>query len=137
MASRSWGSTRRCLYLGTTISRGCWPRSRTCKRPWPARSRPSTCDDSARDDSRATATQAMTGQGGWPLTVFMTPDKKPFFVGTYFPKQSMQGRMGLLDLLPRIQQAWQNNRHDILESGEDIVKMLQQPPGDYGEAVLS
>jgi len=70
--------------------------------------------------------QAVTGQGGWPLTIVMTPDKKPFFAGTYFPKHSMMGRIGVMDLLPRLQEAWTNNREDIKQSGEDIVKMLQQ-----------
>ncbi|MBP2625784.1 MAG: glycoside hydrolase family 76 [Firmicutes bacterium] len=69
--------------------------------------------------------QAVIGQGGWPLTIVMTPDKKPFFAGTYFPKHSMMGRMGVMDLLPRLQKAWQNNREDIIQSGDDIVELLQ------------
>jgi len=71
------------------------------------------------------ACQAMVGQGGWPLTVLMTPDKKPFFAGTYFPKHSKMGRMGLMELLPRIHQGWHSNRDEILKSSEDIVTMLQ------------
>lgn len=69
--------------------------------------------------------QAMTGQGGWPLTVVMTPDKKPFFVGTYFPKHSHRGRPGLMDILLGLHNAWQTKRAEILESGNEIVKMLQ------------
>ncbi len=46
--------------------------------------------------------QMMTGKGGWPLTVFLTPEKKPFFTGTYLPKESRFGMTGLTDLLPRI-----------------------------------
>ncbi len=45
--------------------------------------------------------QALTGQGGWPLTVIMTPDKKPFFAGTYFPKEARWGRAGLMEILDR------------------------------------
>jgi len=72
--------------------------------------------------------QAMTGQGGWPLTVVMTPDKKPFFAGTYFPKNHKMGRVGLLDLLPQIHNAWQHKRDDIVKTSDDIVQMLQRPP---------
>ena len=71
--------------------------------------------------------QGMTGQGGWPLTVLLTPDMKPFFAGTYFPKHNVRGRMGLLDLLPQIQYGWQNNRDDIVKMGDEVVKMLQRP----------
>ena len=81
--------------------------------------------------------QAVTGQGGWPLTVVMTPDKKPFFAGTYFPKQSMMGRMGVMDLLSRLQTAWKNNRDDIMQSGDDIVKMLQHSKEVNKDAKLS
>lgn len=69
--------------------------------------------------------QAMTGQGGWPLTVVMTPDKKPFFVGTYFPKHSHGRRLGLIDLLVGLSNSWRNNRDEILESGNEIVEILQ------------
>ena len=69
--------------------------------------------------------QAMTGQGGWPLTVVMAPDKKPFFAGTYFPKNNKMGRVGLLELLSEIHNAWQNRRDEILTTGESVVQMLQ------------
>jgi len=69
--------------------------------------------------------QAMTGQGGWPLTVIMTPDKKPFFVGTYFPKHSQRNRPGLMDILLALHDNWQNKREEILQSGNEIVEMLQ------------
>jgi len=57
-----------------------------------------------------TVTQALTGTGGWPMTIIMTPDKKPFFAGTYFPKSSRFGRSGLMELLPEIAEVWQNDR---------------------------
>ncbi|MBS1126879.1 MAG: hypothetical protein H6Q93_868, partial [Nitrospirae bacterium] len=50
--------------------------------------------------------QLMTGSGGWPLTVIMTPDKKPFFAGTYLPKESHFGRIGMMDFVPRIKKMW-------------------------------
>ena len=57
-----------------------------------------------------TVCQALTGHGGWPLTIFMTPDQKPFFAGTYFPKRGRQGMIGLMDLLDRIRKGWQSDR---------------------------
>ncbi len=78
------------------------------------------------DNLYMTVCQMMTGHGGWPLTVLMTPDKKPFFAGTYFPKHSRHGRPGMLDLVPRIQQAWQEERQKLLASAEEITGILQE-----------
>lgn len=69
--------------------------------------------------------QGLTGQGGWPLTVIMTPEKKPFFAGTYFPKHSMYGRNGLTDILNQVSQAWQKERDKVLDAGEKITEALQ------------
>src|SRR5512139_2641186 len=52
------------------------------------------------------ACQSLTGSGGWPLTVFMTPEGKPFFAGTYFPKNTRYGQIGMLELLPKIAAIW-------------------------------
>ena len=71
-----------------------------------------------------TVTQAMTGRGGWPMTVILTPDKKPFFAGTYFPKSSRWGRPGLMDLLPRIVDVWQNDRENVLKNADQITDLL-------------
>ena len=74
--------------------------------------------------------QMMTGQGGWPLTIVMTPDKKPFFAATYIPKERRFSVSGLIDLLPRIVSAWQNQRGDLLRSAETITAALRpQDPG--------
>lgn len=70
--------------------------------------------------------QAMTGSGGWPLTIFMTPEQKPFFAGTYFPKYGGYGRFGLLDLLERIAYLWKNNREELLRAGNQITAALNQ-----------
>jgi uncharacterized protein YyaL (SSP411 family) len=70
--------------------------------------------------------QALTGRGGWPLTVVLTPDKKPFFAGTYFPKSSRFGRPGLLELLPRLSEAWNTGRQDVLQAAENIGISLEQ-----------
>jgi len=85
--------------------------------------------------------QALTGSGGWPLTIVMTPDKKPFFAGTYFPKESRFGRMGLVELVPRIRETWQTRRGDVVKSAEQIAAALAarpRPPagGDVGAAAL-
>jgi uncharacterized protein YyaL (SSP411 family) len=68
--------------------------------------------------------QAMTGHGGWPLTILMMPDKKPFFAGTYFPKRSTFGRAGIIDILSKIAQLWENERPKIIESSSYIYNSL-------------
>lgn len=69
--------------------------------------------------------QAMTGHGGWPLTVIMTPEKKPFFAGTYFPKESKRGMPGLIDVLQQVTELWATERNKVLESGNQVTKALQ------------
>jgi uncharacterized protein YyaL (SSP411 family) len=64
--------------------------------------------------------QLLTGGGGWPLTVFLTPDKKPFFAGTYFPKKSRFGIPGLMDILTRVAEAWKTKSRELLASAEKI-----------------
>lgn len=70
--------------------------------------------------------QAVTGSGGWPLSVFMTPDKKPFFVGTYFPKESRQHRPGFRLVLEQIAAKWKNERDAIHHTGEAIVHAMRE-----------
>ena len=70
--------------------------------------------------------QLVTGQGGWPLTVIMTPEQKPFFVGTYYPKKSYYNMTGLVDILNYISESWISNRKKLVESGEEIIKYLRQ-----------
>ncbi|NMA55002.1 MAG: thioredoxin domain-containing protein [Firmicutes bacterium] len=67
-----------------------------------------------------TACQALTGQGGWPLTIIMTPDKKPFFAGTYFPKESSRGMPGLIDILRRVTALWEQDRQHLRQIGHRI-----------------
>jgi|TARA_B100000959_G_scaffold170144_1_gene178162 hypothetical protein len=68
--------------------------------------------------------QAMTGRGGWPLTIVMTPDKEPFFAGTYFPKDGRGQRSGMLQLLPIINDAWTNKHAEIMKSVEQVKSYL-------------
>lgn len=64
--------------------------------------------------------QAMTGHGGWPLTIVMFPNQKPFFSGTYFPKHSRNYMPGLMDILKQIHLQWEKNR-DELENSSDVI----------------
>ncbi|MDE3180288.1 MAG: thioredoxin domain-containing protein [Acidobacteriota bacterium] len=65
--------------------------------------------------------QMLTGSGGWPLTIVMTPEKKPFFAGTYIPKGERFGQMGMLSLIPRIHELWTERRADVEKSSEEIM----------------
>src|SRR5688572_20579754 len=69
-----------------------------------------------------TATQAMTGQGGWPMTVFATPDGEPFFCGTYFPKSNFT------QILHAITDAWRTQRDAVLAQGQAVVKAIAGTP---------
>ena len=57
--------------------------------------------------------QAMTGHGGWPLTVLLTPDREPFWAGTYLPKESRGGRLGVVELAERVTALWAERRADV------------------------
>ncbi len=69
--------------------------------------------------------QASTGGGGWPMSVFLTPDLKPFFGGTYFPPDTRYGRPGFPNILASLARAWKEDRARIVESSEDVVRQLQ------------
>ena len=70
--------------------------------------------------------QAMTGSGGWPLNIVMTPQKEPFFAGTYFPKDRRGGRSGMLQILPMISEAWATKRDDIMISVNQVKNYLDK-----------
>lgn len=70
--------------------------------------------------------QTLTGSGGWPLTILMTPDQKPFFAGTYFPKNQRYGRPGLVNLLRIIAEIWKSDRQRIVNSSEEITAAIQK-----------
>ncbi len=71
------------------------------------------------------AVQGLTGQGGWPLTVFLTPDGEPFWGGTYFPPEDRFGRPGMTTTLRSIAEAWRTKRQDILRSSQSITRAIQ------------
>lgn len=70
--------------------------------------------------------QMMTGQGGWPLTLLVTPDRQPFFAATYLPKNSRGGMIGMLELLTKVSELWHNERHKLLKTCEQVVNALSQ-----------
>ncbi len=72
------------------------------------------------------AVQALTGQGGWPMTVFLTPDRQPFFAGTYFPPADAHGRPGFPRLLQTIGETWDERREDIVNSAASISEQLAE-----------
>ena len=74
--------------------------------------------------------QAFTGSGGWPMSIFMSWDKKPFFAGTYFPPQSRYGMPSFSELLNAIANQWYSNKKDLLESAEKIIKHLINTQSD-------
>jgi len=78
------------------------------------------------DEIYMTAVQLMTGSGGWPLSVWLTPDLEPFFGGTYFPPENRWGRVGFGKILQQIIQIWQNRRGDVLQSANQITASLNQ-----------
>ncbi|MCK7512260.1 MAG: thioredoxin domain-containing protein [Desulfobacterales bacterium] len=70
--------------------------------------------------------QLMTQSGGWPLTIMMTPDKEPFFAATYIPKETRYGRVGLLEMIPKVKSLWQTKRADVLSVASEITQLVQQ-----------
>ena len=70
--------------------------------------------------------QAFTGSGGWPTTIFLTPEQKPFFAGTYFPKTVRYGQIGLMELLLTIHDKWVTEREELLQSAEEIISFLSK-----------
>ncbi|PIQ86048.1 MAG: thioredoxin domain-containing protein [Candidatus Omnitrophica bacterium CG11_big_fil_rev_8_21_14_0_20_45_26] len=72
------------------------------------------------------AVMAMSGSGGWPMSVFLTPDLKPFYGGTYFPPEDRWGRPGFTTLLNAIHQKWQTEREAIDKAGDELTRAIQQ-----------
>ncbi|HEX7070397.1 MAG TPA: thioredoxin domain-containing protein [Rhodothermales bacterium] len=78
------------------------------------------------DSIYMTVCQLLAGQGGWPLTIVMTPDRRPFFAATYIPKHTRHGRLGLMELLPRIAGVWRDQRDEVLASAEHMTQTLRR-----------
>jgi uncharacterized protein YyaL (SSP411 family) len=84
-----------------------------------------------------TATQAMTGAGGWPMSVMLTHDLKPFFCGTYFPPVPAYGRPSFKQLLERIRELWLTKRDDIIRSSEALTDAIKQEGEASGHTEIS
>jgi len=93
------------------------------------------------DEIYMSAVQMLTGSGGWPMSVFLTPDLKPFFGGTYFPPTSRFGRPGFMEVLNQIADAWENRRDQINMGAVQIAEAIQSmhnkksAPDDYDRKI--
>jgi hypothetical protein len=86
------------------------------------------------DNTYMMTCQMLTGKGGWPTTLILTPDKKPFFAATYLPKTGRMGMIGLKDLLAKVAELWASDRNGLLDIGEKISQALQQVEAARPEA---
>lgn len=78
------------------------------------------------------AVTAMTGRGGWPMTVFLTPDAKPIFAGTYFPKETFGQHPSFMDVMQAVLDAWNTNRTGVLEQADQITSVITQIDSNVG-----
>jgi uncharacterized protein len=78
------------------------------------------------DSVYMTVCQIMTGSGGWPLTILLTPELQPFFAGTYFPKKGNRGNVGLKDLILNVKDLWQERKGEVINSAQDIITTLKK-----------
>jgi uncharacterized protein YyaL (SSP411 family) len=81
--------------------------------------------------------QLISGRGGWPLTIIMTPDKEPFFAATYIPKETRFGIKGMVSLIPEINNLWKNKSDRLLKSAREITSALQKIPKSIVEKELT
>jgi len=93
------------------------------------------------DNVYMNACQVMTGSGGWPLSIIMTPDKKPFFAATYIPREGRFGLIGMMELIPHIRELWATRRGEALSLSNKIATVLKQtsqdtPGKELNEATL-
>ena len=85
--------------------------------------------------------QALTGSGGWPLTIIMTPERKPFYAGTYFPKRARMGYPGIIEILERISSTWEIDKKTLTESSDKIMgfmkdEFVEESRGELGMFVV-
>lgn len=90
------------------------------------------------DDIYMSATQALTRSGGWPMSVWLTPDLKPFYAGTYFPPESMYGRPGFKDVLLFLNDAWHGKHEQVIEQAKSLTDAVRQITStEAGSAALT
>jgi uncharacterized protein YyaL (SSP411 family) len=83
------------------------------------------------------ASQMLTGGGGWPLTIIMTPEKEPFWAGTYLPRTNGRGMLGLQELIPRVSKLWSSDRFRLVSDAASVIEALSQIPAAVNPTVLS
>ena len=76
--------------------------------------------------------QMMRGQGGWPLTILMTPEREPFYAATYLPKEGRFQQSGMMDLLPRVAQLWEGEREKLLQDASEVTDLLRRSVDEEG-----
>jgi len=88
------------------------------------------------DEIYMTAVQMMSGHGGWPMSVFLTPDGRPFYAGTYFPPSDRPGRIGFPSLVTQLSDAWRTRREEVEKiattAAEELQRATRQRPIPYG-----
>src|SRR5262249_28523467 len=89
------------------------------------------------DDIYMSATVAMSGSGGWPMTVFLTPEQEPFFAGTYFPPVDRYGRPGFRTVLTKLAELWQNERQAVVSQAKELTDHVKQVSGPGNAGALS
>ena len=72
------------------------------------------------------AVQAMSGQGGWPMTVWLDPDGRPFFAGTYFPNEPLHGMPSFREVMSTVSTAWQERRGDVIDQADRLVAAISE-----------
>lgn len=82
------------------------------------------------DQVYMTVCQALTGSGGWPTSLFLTPELKPFFAGTYFPPKGNGGFIGFFELLELIAKRWREDKEALVSSAENIISQLKEPKSE-------
>ena len=78
------------------------------------------------------AVQAINGNGGWPMSLFLTPDRKPFFGATYIPPETRYGRPGFPEIVNKISELWSTDRQKLLDTGDQLTQFLRSVPSDPG-----
>lgn len=93
------------------------------------------------DEQYMTVAQMMTGSGGWPLNIFMTPEKKPFFAATYMPRTPRMGMPGIIQILDGLSEMWRNERQKLEESSESVIEALarlsEPDPGELPDMAMA
>ena len=84
------------------------------------------------DDIYMKVCQMLTGRGGWPLSIFMTPDCRPFFAGTYFPREGRMGMAGFKDIIQSVARLWRQDRNRLLQACDQILGAMREPETGHG-----